>query len=123
MLVECPECSKCAKAQKTPSKVYTWTTAYVVTCLHCGYNKVYESLNLKLAPWLKIECQGRWVWAYNYEHLAILKSHVEALLRERNTVPNRNASIGSRLPRWMAAADNRKKVLKCIEKLEKANSH
>ena len=105
MLVECPECSKCAKAQKTPSKVYTWTTAYVVTCLHCGYNKVYESLNLKLAPWLKIECQGRWV------------------LRERNTVPNRNASIGSRLPRWMAAADNRKKVLKCIEKLEKANSH
>lgn len=120
VLVECPNCKRQAQLVVVPSKVYTWTTAMAGSCSHCGFSKIYETLNLPLPVWLKISCEGHTLAALNYEHLAVIKSHVQAFLRERNNVPNRNQSIGSRLPRWMTEAGKRQKVLKCIEKLEKS---
>lgn len=119
ILVECPQCQQQAQLVVVPSKLYTWTTAMAGSCKHCGFSKIYETLNLPLPPWLKIPCEGQILWALNYEHLAVIKSHVQAFLRERNNVPKQNNSLGSRLPRWMTSSGSRQKVLKCIERLEK----
>jgi hypothetical protein len=117
-LVVCPNCSCQAKCSREPSKVYTWTEAYKITCIHCGFNKIYETSRIPASLWLFTTCEGNILWFLNYQHLEMVKKHVEAFLRERNTVPNRNSSLGSRLPRWMTSKHNRRKVLKCIEKIQ-----
>lgn len=100
--------------------------------MHCGYNvsgpedpSSGQVLGAAVDPyfrqplWLTISCCGQLLWAYNPEHLALLKQLVGARLRERNGLPPANKSLGSRLPRWMTAAGNRQKVLKAIGELEK----
>ena len=69
-------------------------------------------LRLRLAT----DCKGHTLWAYNPAHLAFLKSYAEASLRERT--PNRNATLVSRLPKWLSAAKNRPAVLSAIKRLE-----
>jgi hypothetical protein len=58
------------------------------------------------------------LWAYNPQHLAFLRDYIAAPLRER--VPNNNASLASRLPRWLKQASNREALLRAILKLEEA---
>lgn len=59
---------------------------------------------------------GQYVWAYNREHLAALKSFIGATLRERG--PDTNASLFSRLPAWFKSARNREKLTKAISRIE-----
>lgn len=56
------------------------------------------------------------LWAYNSDHLAFLRGYVEADLRERE--PNANASLASRLPKWLKSAKNRESVLRAVKRLE-----
>lgn len=115
LLIHCPACSK--KAESKPST--TSARAWRVVCVHCGYNSSEKTL-LGEQLWLRTAFGEHEVFAYNYEHLAFLKQHIAATLRERNHSPMyHNKSLASRLPRWMTAAKNREAVLKCIEKLEK----
>lgn len=58
------------------------------------------------------------VWAYNAEHLAVLKGYISATLRERTSSAG-NKSLFSRLPAWMKAAKNRDSVSKRLAKLER----
>jgi hypothetical protein len=132
ILVVCPECAKQALVTGRD---------YKLTCGQCGrgkylrekpYGILFSSNARKFAGryvligapvdpffhlplWLRAPCCGHTLWAYNYRHLAFLRSHVEAQLRERAGQPKRNASLGSRLPGWMTTAKNRTKVLKCID--------
>lgn len=115
-LVECPICKRQAIAKTLHIK--TVNESAKVICPHCGFNKVYPTFIIPVRLWLTTECEGHLLWARNYEHLDFLKQHVEAFLRERNTTPNSNTSIGSRLPRWMTSKKNRNKVLKCLERLK-----
>jgi hypothetical protein len=117
LLLVCPNCEQQATGTKFRKEDRFNTEAIKVVCTHCGFNKVYDTSRIPLQLWLKTECEGHILGALNFEHLQFLKSHVEAFLRERNTLPNKNKSIGSRLPRWMTSKKNRDKVLKCIEKL------
>lgn len=66
--------------------------------------------------WLQAPCSGHTLWAYNAEHLAFLKQYVEATVRER--APNANATLASRLPKWMKAAKRRPAVLRAVASLE-----
>lgn len=68
--------------------------------------------------WLAAPFRGHVLWAYNAEHLTLLRSYVAADLRDR--VPNRNASIVSRLPQWIKDAKNRDELLQVIARLEAA---
>ena len=119
ILVVCPNCGQQALANRVPRDKTNTRAYFKVTCPHCAYTKNMYSSSLKVPLWLSVLFEGNMIWAYNYEHLALLKKHVEATLRERNNYPNRNGSIGSRIPRWMSSAKNRKKVLKYIEKLQR----
>lgn len=61
------------------------------------------------------------LWAYNREHLEFLEAYIGADLRQRE--PNRNASLASRLPKWIKNAKNREDLRKTIRQLlAKANS-
>ena len=68
-----------------------------------------------LALRLQTPCLGHTLWAYNPKHLDFLRSYVEAKVRER--VPNANASLASRLPKWLKLARNRRSALAALDKL------
>lgn len=55
------------------------------------------------------------LWAYNCDHLRFLGQFVAADLRERE--PGWNATLASRLPRWMKSAKHREQVVEVIERL------
>lgn len=144
VLVICPSCSRQAIIH-TNGFAYPQnrTVDIKAVCPHCGFNKVLERnptvvVNgfpkkstvgkhlifgsaidpfFHLPLWLTCEVQGNLLWAYNYEHLAFLKSFVESKLRERNGKALTNSSIASRLPRWMTSRNNRHVVLKSITDL------
>ena len=69
-----------------------------------------------LPLWLQTPCCDEILWAYNARHLGTLQDYISASLRERTI--GTHASVFQRLPRWMIAAKNRDKVLKCIERLQ-----
>ncbi len=72
--------------------------------------------------WLRTPCCGEMLWAYNGRHLAELENYVLATHRKGiplsdTRAPIRNATIASRLPKWIIAAKNREEVLKGIARL------
>lgn len=128
--VVCPSCQA-----KAVVKVGQASPTYDVrvTCLDCGYASISQGRLaqqaytlgapidpfLKIPLWLQANVEGHTLWAYNPEHLKALKEHIAAKLRERNTQPNTNQSIGSRLPKWMTNQKNREAILKKIAELER----
>jgi hypothetical protein len=66
----------------------------------------------RLPLWLRADVRGETLWAYNREHLCFLDAYIRATLRQR--APNHNASLVSRLPRWMKTSALRQDVLKAI---------
>jgi hypothetical protein len=115
ILVVCPNCARQGLA--TPVRNEKNYEVLKVVCTHCGFSKLYGTSRINVSLWLRTNCEGHLLWAYNHKHLNFLQQHIEAVLRERNNVPKSNKSIGSRLPRWMVSGKNRNKVLKGIEKL------
>ncbi len=101
---------------------------YRVICQQCGYNKSVQPSKFiiggagdpyfGLPLWLTTSSGANQVWAYNYEHLAFMKSHSEAKHRERNGPEIWNSSLGSRLPKWMLSRRNRIDILQAINRLE-----
>lgn len=138
--VVCPNCSQKAVV-KVGEEPHIGAEAKVV-CPACGYHKHHAQLKdstsvgksvkvsssytlgaaldpyFKLPLWLQTHFEGHILWAYNTGHLELLKEHVGAKLRERNSHDNSNQSIGSRLPRWMTSQKNREAILKKIAELE-----
>lgn len=74
-----------------------------------------------LPLWLEASCCGESLWAYNLGHLRWLRDYVGADLRPaaRTGEAWANASLSSRLPRWMKLAKNRDAVLRAIDALQR----
>lgn len=68
-----------------------------------------------LPLWYQAPVGSHVLWAYNPGHLAFIRDYVSAGIRRRE--PNENASLASRLPRWLKAGKNREAVLKAISRL------
>lgn len=68
---------------------------------------------------LQTETRHGWVWAYNLEHLDLLRRFVQAPLREG--IPwhdhGRRMTVVARLPAWMQQAKNRDEVLRAIARI------
>lgn len=142
-LVRCPRCRKMACVARAPS-----APVVRVTCGACNFFKDWKCLEpgvrmysgnrsgykagrvcigagadmcFHYPLWLSTPCRGQELWAYNAEHLAWLKGYLTSRLRERRQHPTygwRNASLASRLPKWMKTAGNRAEIGKAIERLE-----
>jgi len=127
-LIVCPKCAK--RASVVPVNEETVRA----NCFACGFSTEAPILPRGYAwgaetptdgffgceLWLRTNCEGHSLWAFNQRHLTFLEDFVAARLRERRRDPYwRNASLGSRLPQWIKSSDNRESLLKAIEKLKK----
>ena len=98
----CPGCS----ATSIASVVWSFDTR----------NLPYEpSFGLRLQ--FQASCRGHTLWAFNPRHLRFLREFVSADVRER--IPNRNATLASRLPAWLKEGKNRRAILKAIASMER----
>jgi hypothetical protein len=72
-----------------------------------------------LPLWLQAETRHGWLWAYNPEHLDLIRRFVQAPLRERDPwhVTGRKMTLIARLPMWIKSAKNRSEVLRAIERI------
>ncbi|WP_415894562.1 hypothetical protein ACMXYQ_08950 [Neptuniibacter sp. PT34_22] len=129
VLVVCPKCS--SKASIVPYQ----EESVRFSCFECGYTST-KSTNIRSFQWydedptdgyfgfnlwLRIDCVGESLWAFNQGHLNFLESYVGANLRERSKDEElgwRNSSLASRLPKWMKSAKNRDAILKAIGELK-----
>jgi hypothetical protein len=69
--------------------------------------------------WLRIRTRHGWLWAYNLEHLDLIRRFVQASLRERAPWydTGRKMTVVARLPVWTKRARNRDEVLRAIGRL------
>ncbi|WP_444937087.1 hypothetical protein ACJJIW_08275 [Microbulbifer sp. JMSA004] len=129
VLIACPKCS--SKAVVIPlveDKVRA-------SCTECGYSTDKPSIGCSFYwyddnptdgyfgfnLWLRTDCVGNSLWAFNNEHLEFLESYVSANLRERSKDEEwgwRNSSLASRLPKWIKSSKNRDALLKAINELK-----
>jgi hypothetical protein len=73
--------------------------------------------------WLQAPCCGHQLWAYNLRHLDAIEAFVRAQHRERRPDPAYgwgNASLFSRLPRWMQSRKHRDAILQAIAKMRRS---
>jgi len=74
-----------------------------------------------LPLWLRADCGGNLLWAFNPRHLRAIRDYVAAADRSLPPGPAGgpvNTTLASRLPRWMKLARNRALVLHTIEQIE-----
>lgn len=126
VLVGCPRCSELATVTSTQRP----RQARLV-CTRCGLAKSEQIVSytvgeandpyFHLPLWLQAPCATHTVWAYNPDHLAFLKHHVEGIDRRRpprSPTGEVNRLLTSRLPRWMQLSKNRDQVMKAIRAME-----
>lgn len=131
VLVVCPACSQRAVVLAAPPGPDVEPQGDRLRCLACGLARSlspagggpasapppsYRGLPL----WLTASCCGHTLWAYSLRHVELLEAIVGARLRERRRDPAlgwRNASVASRLPRWVLAAGHRDEVLRALGRL------
>jgi hypothetical protein len=134
ILIVCPQCQACARITTKVPAARDWFAPRRLSCLRCGLTRDWAAKTISRSSrsgtvtddffgeplWLQAPCGSGTVWAYNFEHLALIESYIRADLREHRQRPDygwQNSSLVNRLPRWMTAAKNREKVLKVIQRL------
>lgn len=114
-LVECPNCKGCATI--IPLDAFGCER---LTC-RCGARR--QSTREQLVGydyWLRVETRWGSLHAWNHEHLALIRTLIEAKLRERRPDPATgwsNRSQLSRLPAWAKSRKNRKEILRAIDRV------
>jgi len=68
--------------------------------------------------WLQIETRHGWLWAYNLEHLDLIRRFVQAPLRERAPWydTGQKMTLVARLPAWIKRAKNRDEILRAVSR-------
>ncbi|ARZ72226.1 hypothetical protein SMD11_6650 [Streptomyces albireticuli] len=139
VLVRCPRCERQAQvvtatgdAEDTPSGPYA---SRRLVCRHCGLSRqrrqgdrtafhwggtaVMRDPYFHVPLWLQTDTRHGRLWAYNPEHLDLLRRYVRATLREHDTwcEPWRKMGIIGRLPAWIKQAKNRDEVLRGLDRM------
>ena len=129
VIICCPKCAR--KAFVVPES----KDRVKATCIECGFNVTGSSNSRSFYwhdenptdgyfgydLWLRTDCCGNSLWAFNKKHLEFLESYVTASLRERfkdNDLGWSNSSLAGRLPKWIKAAKNRDALIKAINELK-----
>ena len=128
VLIACPKCFSKAEV------VLIGEDKVRASCFECGYTKDKSSNQLSFygydnatdgyfgfSLWLRADCAGNSLWAFNDKHLTFLESYVSANLRERTKDEEwgwSNSSLASRLPKWIKLSKNRDALLKALNELK-----
>src|SRR5579862_9869195 len=124
VLIQCPNCKKCALLRSTQysHSERKWTCDCL--CEHCaktwqfhpgGYALNDSRPYLCVPLWLQTRCKNHVLWAFNEKHLQFLEDYISQTLRKRPL--NFNGSLQSRLPRWILSAKNRTAVASGVRRL------
>lgn len=138
VLVRCPGCEKVAHVGTAPDPTGVRDQSLFaprrLVCRNCGLAKEWNRGSVVLHRdrhksatdpyfdvrlWLQTETRHGWVWAYNLEHLDLIRRFVQAPLREG--IPwheqGRRMTVVARLPAWIQQAKNRDEVLRAIARI------
>lgn len=129
VLVACPRCTEKARVEPAGERPWDWSGRHA-TCSACGWvaeqfptvRHLYDAggSGPALSLWLRTNCGGHELWAVNEQHLDVLERIIDARHRTRARDEKwgwMNASMASRLPKWMLDAKHREVVLKAIDRL------
>ncbi|MER6674012.1 hypothetical protein [Streptomyces sp. NPDC000983] len=107
VLVRCPRCDRIAHFGRAG-----------VVCRSCGRSGPVAAGTWP-ALWLRTATRHGELWAYNLEHLDLIRRFVEARLRERDPwyEHGRKMTCVARLPAWVKSAKNRAEVLRAIDRM------
>ena len=149
IVVRCPLCRAQAYVVPAPDQLLDWTSALWtervfahrrLACPACSYAKSWPPDAVEPpAPtvswrhgkdpyfgadlWLTTQCCGHELWAYNKEHLLLMRNYLAARLRERGSVPPTSGdrwetlTLLEALPKWMKAANNRREIVRAMDAL------
>ncbi|MFG2343930.1 hypothetical protein [Streptomyces phaeochromogenes] len=137
VLVRCPKCAGIAHvAPVTPvaeDAVPSVFTRRRLVCRACGRSRdaagggfcLFRGRGEAADPyfglplWLQTEMRHGWLWAYNPEHLELIRKFVQAPLRERAPwdAQVKKMTLVARLPTWIKSAKNRDEVLRAIDRI------
>lgn len=130
---------KCRECRAALQRSAPWDGHWKKLAMHCdacGDDCEYEAQISRLPNhegrktdpvfglplWLQKAFRDDMFWAYNYEHLEVLRQYIGAKLRERGIEPRntirKNSAMLSRLPEFMKKAANRIGLMKLVEQLE-----
>ncbi|MET9680649.1 hypothetical protein [Streptomyces coeruleorubidus] len=138
IIVRCPGCAKAARVVPAPEDsdpaVRMLFRPRRLVCRGCGLSRVWSGRRVTLSRgtaqpatdpyfglplWLQVEPRPGWLWAYNLDHLDLIRRFVQASLRERapwyGTGPN--MTLVARLPAWIKRAKNRDEVLRAVSQI------
>ncbi|MFG2679102.1 hypothetical protein [Streptomyces sp. NPDC048392] len=138
VLVWCPGCEGIAHVGTAPDPSGVSDRGLFaprrLVCRGCGMAKEWSRGGVALArDWrapavdpyfgvplrLQGETRHGWVWAYNLEHLDLIRRFVRAPLREGTPWHDhgRRMTVVARLPAWMQHAKNRDEVTRAIARI------
>jgi hypothetical protein len=141
VLVCCPKCSGAARVFPAPGPQESgrpeFTQPRRLVCLGCGLAKESDRKWVAFARgtvrqatdpyfdlplWLQVQTRHGWLWAYNVDHLMLIRGYVEAPLRERAAWydTRQKMTMVARLPLWIKKAKNREDVLRAVDHLRKS---
>ncbi|WP_416961573.1 hypothetical protein [Streptomyces sp. Agncl-13] len=132
ILVRCPRCERIAHFERRPctppdadGRRYPQTR---VVCRSCGLCRIdigacrssrYSSDCSCPVLWLRTGTRHGELWAYNLQHLDLIRRFVAADLRERAPWydTGQKMTLVARLPAWIKSAKNRDEVLRTVDRL------
>ncbi|WP_199547118.1 hypothetical protein [Streptomyces sp. N35] len=130
VLVRCPGCDGQARIARISPDTWWWS-ARRLTCTLCGVARTTKGNVLTfrhgdpvdpwfgLPLWLQTRTRHGHLWAYNREHLTLIREFVAATLRERAPWYDTGAkmTVVARLPRWITKAGHRQEILRAIDRI------
>jgi len=138
VMVRCPDCEKPAYVVPAPGDFggggWSQFRPRRLVCGGCGLARVCSGRSLTFRwgtanpgrdpyfgarLWLQAETRHGWLWAYNLEHLDLIRRYVEASVRERAPWydTGRKMTLVARLPTWIKRAKNRDEVLRAVDRI------
>ena len=136
--MQCPRCRLAARVLPVPAAETTAHRSFLqlrrMSCISCGATRQHDGRQLifssgvrgpaadpyfGLPLWIQVRTRHGWLWAYNREHLMLIRSYVEADLRERaNWYDTRQKmTLVARLPVWIKRGRNRQELMRAIDRL------
>ncbi|MEV6400818.1 hypothetical protein AB0M39_39605 [Streptomyces sp. NPDC051907] len=138
IMVRCPGCAKAALVVEAPEDCDPAGRVLFrprrLVCRGCGLSRVWSGRRVTLSGgtaqpatdpyfglplWLQAETRHGWLWAYDLEHLDLIRRFVQASLRERAPWHDtgRKMALVARLPAWIKRARNRDEVLRAVSRI------
>ncbi|MFE1437378.1 hypothetical protein [Streptomyces sp. NPDC058739] len=139
IMVRCPVCEKVARVVPVPGDVdpggRSLFRARRMVCRGCGLSRAWNGRTVTLSRgtarpatdpyfgmplWLQAETRHGRLWAYNPEHLDLIRRFVQASLRERAPWydTGQKMTMVARLPAWLKRAKNREEILRTVSRIQ-----